>query len=275
VHRSTVNQIATLCMTADGGGYTVQRVPKEDIRHFDFYAKKSVASLRVSDGQTTMLLLFVDWRDDGNYYVVAADIRGAPLVEIHEIDAEHRSLMWRYKPAKRDDRNAARRQYFQEHFGDLVARVSVPKRTDEILDFLDEVFLLVAQRRRADALDDAEAPVDVAFPEGRLLERRHFARERSRALTRLAKEQARASGRALDCWVCGFNFAQFYGAHGEDYIEAHHIVPVSELDENSTTRVEDLALVCANCHRMLHLRRPWLGLSELKKLIASRDAAYA
>jgi hypothetical protein len=269
VNRTTASQIAKLCLGTHGAGYSIEPVRKEEIRQFDFYAKESVGAFRVSDGQATMLLLFVDWRDGGNYYVVGADRRGSPLVEIHEISADRRLLTWRYKPSKRDDRNAERRRYFEEHFGALVARISVPKRKAELLDFLDEFFLLVAQRRQADSLLDDEPMGEGSFPEGRLFERRHLARERSRAVIRLAKERAKAIRGALDCWVCGFDFARFYGPHGDGYIEVHHTVPVSELDEDSDTRVEDLALVCANCHRMLHVRRPWLRMSDLEALVAT------
>jgi|GEM_PF-3985817 len=49
----------------------------------------------------------------------------------------------------------------------------------------------------------------------------------------------------------------------------HHTVPVSELHSTQGSKLEDVALVCANCHRMLHRRRPWLGLSDLQELIIS------
>lgn len=38
--------------------------------------------------------------------------------------------------------------------------------------------------------------------------------------------------------------------------------------ENEETKVEDIALVSANCHRMLHRRRPWLSITELKQLFS-------
>ncbi len=33
------------------------------------------------------------------------------------------------------------------------------------------------------------------------------------------------------------------------------------------TKPEDITMVCANCHRMLHRKRPWLTIDELTKLI--------
>jgi hypothetical protein len=80
VNRTTASQIAKLCLGAHGAGYSIEPVRKEEIRQFDFYAKDSVGAFRVSDGQATMLLLFVDWRDGGNYYVVAADLRGSGTI---------------------------------------------------------------------------------------------------------------------------------------------------------------------------------------------------
>ena len=63
------------------------------------------------------------------------------------------------------------------------------------------------------------------------------------------------------------HFHATYGEVGRNYIEAHHTKPVSEMKEGEVTRVEDLAMVCANCHRMLHRRKPLLKPMDLKKLL--------
>jgi hypothetical protein len=112
-------------------------------------------------------------------------------------------------------------------------------------------------------------PDEKAFPEGAIKQRLHLARELNRGLVALAKRRFKEQhdGR-LFCQVCDFDFGARYGPLGDDYIEAHHTVPISELSEGSTTRIEDLAMVCANCHRMLHRRRPWLSMDELKRLLA-------
>jgi 5-methylcytosine-specific restriction endonuclease McrA len=54
------------------------------------------------------------------------------------------------------------------------------------------------------------------------------------------------------CQVCRFRFDDGYGMLGRKFAEAHHRVPPSKLRENVRTKLEDLATVCANCHRMLH-----------------------
>ncbi|MET9413236.1 HNH endonuclease [Streptomyces klenkii] len=87
--------------------------------------------------------------------------------------------------------------------------------------------------------------------EGRLLARWTLARERDPKLRRSKIIQARRLGAPLRCEVCAFDFGRSYGQLGEGYIEVHHVVPlhISGLRE---TQLDDLALLCANCHRMCH-----------------------
>lgn len=67
-----------------------------------------------------------------------------------------------------------------------------------------------------------------------------------------------------NCAVCGFNFETAYGSIGTTYIEVHHLRPVADANEEYLIDpVKDLRPVCANCHRMLHRRRPPLSIEEL------------
>ncbi|WP_143412697.1 HNH endonuclease [Gordonibacter urolithinfaciens] len=104
------------------------------------------------------------------------------------------------------------------------------------------------------------------FSEGKFLCRVHAFRERDSKVVRVAKERAQKRGE-LHCCVCGFDFEAVYGVLGEGYIECHHTKPISEYEKGEKTRVEDLALVCSNCHRMLHRHVPLLLPEELQKLI--------
>ncbi len=52
------------------------------------------------------------------------------------------------------------------------------------------------------------------------------------------------------CECCKFDFRKAYGQLGDYFIECHHKVHLSR--GKRLTRLEDLALVCSNCHRMLH-----------------------
>lgn len=106
-----------------------------------------------------------------------------------------------------------------------------------------------------------------AFPEGAVAYRIHLSRERNRDLVRRAKERAKRKNGRLVCAACEFDFHATYGQIGEGYIECHHVVAVSELKPGARTRVEELAMLCANCHRMIHRRRPWLHVEELRGLV--------
>ena len=106
------------------------------------------------------------------------------------------------------------------------------------------------------------------FSEGAILYRTHLSLERNRELIRRAKARAIARLGRLVCQACGFDFLAVYGQIGEGFVECHHTIPVSELNAKSTTRLQDVALLCSNCHRMLHRRRPWLRMDDLRKLVA-------
>jgi putative restriction endonuclease len=109
---------------------------------------------------------------------------------------------------------------------------------------------------------------DMGFEEGKKKLKQHIVRERNPQVIKLAKQHFKEIHGKLFCEICSFDFFERYGEIGEDFIEGHHTIPVSELEEGQKTKIEDIALVCSNCHKMLHRRRPWLCKEELKKLIS-------
>jgi predicted HNH restriction endonuclease len=115
-----------------------------------------------------------------------------------------------------------------------------------------------------DAVVDEEE--ETSFPEGKERFRLHRSKERNVTLIKVAKAKYLELNKRLSCQVCDFSFEENYGDLGKGFIEAHHIFPISELTEETPTKIEDLAFVCSNCHRMLHKRRPWLGIEELNKI---------
>src|SRR5688572_4768334 len=106
------------------------------------------------------------------------------------------------------------------------------------------------------SLEDSEEAEIVEAAEGKLLTRIHRRRERSRKLVAAKKNQVLANVGNLACEVCGFEFAKRYGPRGAGFIECHHTKPVNEYGDGRKTSIKELALVCANCHRMIHSKRP-------------------
>jgi hypothetical protein len=76
----------------------------------------------------------------------------------------------------------------------------------------------------------------------------------------------------LSCAACGFNFEEVYGDWGKDFIEVHHVKPLSTIGEKvAIDPKNDLVPVCSNCHRMIHRRKDdVLTVEELKFLLAHR-----
>lgn len=104
-------------------------------------------------------------------------------------------------------------------------------------------------------------------PEGRLLTRVHLSRERSSKLVAEKKRRALSEKGAISCEACDFEYGKVYGKRGDGFIEAHHLTPVHQLLPGTKTRLQDLALLCANCHRIIHAQKPWLTLEELRALL--------
>ena len=131
--------------------------------------------------------------------------------------------------------------------------------------------LLQLWETAADEDADGFAGRGVSAREGRILKRIHSVRERNRKLVNDAKSAYIRKHGSLFCQLCGFSFADTYGEMGLDFIEAHHIKPVSTIKAGEETRIEDLMMVCANCHRMLHRADPLENLDALRERFGVGD----
>lgn len=113
--------------------------------------------------------------------------------------------------------------------------------------------------RAARALNVPEATdqtyADLDATEGIVRQRLVAHRSRESKL-RVAKIRSVLEARgSLVCEVpgCGFDFAKTYGALGYGFAHVHHLRPLKEATSRGrTTRLADLAVVCANCHAMIH-----------------------
>jgi 5-methylcytosine-specific restriction protein A len=121
-----------------------------------------------------------------------------------------------------------------------------------------------------EAIPQASREEDEEFAEaeeGRILTRVYRSRERSRKLIEMKKASVLKANGSLKCEACSFDFAETYGERGKGFIEAHHIKPVHTLAVGDKTRLEDLVLLCSNCHRIIHARQPWLTIEDLRNLV--------
>lgn len=121
---------------------------------------------------------------------------------------------------------------------------------------------------------DPEELALFAAREGRRVLLEHIVFERSTQLRRIAKDLHRQRTGGMACSVCRFDFEAAYGDVGHDFAEVHHLKPLSLRDPAAEhTHVSELAVVCANCHRMLH-RDGLLGTDELRRRMATAARAH-
>lgn len=108
-------------------------------------------------------------------------------------------------------------------------------------------------------------PLEVLAREGGRKLFAHYVRERNpRIVAEKRKAVLEAKGR-LACEVCGFDFESTYGLWGHGFCEVHHRLPLSQAEGEVETRLEDLAVVCSNCHRVIHRCEPPRSMEELRR----------
>ena len=118
--------------------------------------------------------------------------------------------------------------------------------------------------------DDNDIDDNYETKEGKILTKIHKYRERDRKIVKKKKNKVLKETGNLKCEGCEFNFKESYGSRGEGFIECHHKTPISEIKPGQKTTLKDLILLCSNCHRMVHRKKEWLSLEELKGLVLNK-----
>ena len=146
---------------------------------------------------------------------------------------------------------------------------AIPRKIfiDKILPFIPEdsktkIYDLIISSEISDFPSLEEDEIDLNFKEKKKL-RYHKSFDRDPKLIKSAKKE-----HGYTCMVCGFNYEDKYGEIGKNYIEAHHLIPFAELDENADlSPKKDVVVLCANCHRMIHRFEDTSNIKKFKKLI--------
>ncbi|WP_249979228.1 HNH endonuclease [Vreelandella olivaria] len=99
----------------------------------------------------------------------------------------------------------------------------------------------------------------------------HLRRERSPSLVEKKKKSVLAATGKLCCEVCEFDFEAKYGKSGDGFCEVHHLKAISQMDKGEVTTLADLAVVCSNCHRIIHRIDPMPSIEQFRKIIASES----
>jgi len=73
------------------------------------------------------------------------------------------------------------------------------------------------------------------------------------------------------CQICGFNPSDVYGdSYKSVALECHHLRPFCERGQDKPiepTKLNDVTVLCSNCHKLVHSRDPVIGLEEAKAIL--------
>lgn len=105
--------------------------------------------------------------------------------------------------------------------------------------------------------------------EGGLALATHLRRERHRQLIDAKRRSYRAEHGRLSCQACKITETDLPPSIGEGCFEVHHTQPIGQREVASVTTLDDLALLCANCHRMIHRSSPIPSINKLSELLAN------
>jgi predicted HNH restriction endonuclease len=106
--------------------------------------------------------------------------------------------------------------------------------------------------------------VQLAAMEGRHYLAEAKFRRRNRAL--IEEKKRRSDGK---CTVCGFDFKAIYKGLDRDCLVAHYVQPIGKRRTASKTTLDQIDILCPNCHAAVHSQDPPLTAGELRIRLVS------
>lgn len=145
----------------------------------------------------------------------------------------------------------------------LFTFIRLDNNTD-IVDFEDPVYLEFLNSHELESEDKK-------YSDGKSIIVKHVRYERN---PKNRKKAIQIHG--CICSVCQMDFNVKYGKElAQDYIEVHHILPLSKTKQKEIDPSRDLVPVCSNCHRMLHRRKnSSLTIDGLKKIVIENGKIF-
>ena len=121
-----------------------------------------------------------------------------------------------------------------------------------------------AYRPAASPTMGQSADADIAAIEGEPRMFFHVRREREPRIAEAKRVASRNESGELECEACGFVAQHAYSGFAGDVAEVHHRRPLGEATGPVETTLDDLAILCANCHRAIHQTRPMLSVEDFR-----------
>jgi hypothetical protein len=135
----------------------------------------------------------------------------------------------------------------------------------EWLQFFERDRLEGAWAYRPTSTADIGPAPDIAVIEGEPRMLFHIRREREPRIAAAKRAAARNQGGELECEACGFVAQHAYSGFAGDVAEVHHRRALGDATGPVETKLDDLAVLCANCHRAIHQTRPLVSVEEFRE----------
>lgn len=178
--------------------------------------------------------------------------------ETHYVMRDSMRLAIDYLPSLKNVLSLSLNEIKNMHHGNGKPRVrqlwvtNANKKSDKVKNVLDDQeYVELAQDIRSKGL---------SFEEGgkRIRQSTYYQRNK-----KAREECIKIYG--VKCSICGFDFEKTYGEIGKGYIQVHHINELSSIEEVYEVNPEtDLLPVCANCHVIIHRKRPSYTIKRIK-----------
>lgn len=126
-----------------------------------------------------------------------------------------------------------------------------------------QMLAMSSQDDEAEELPDIEQERPSAI-EGHKEFVNHLRRERKPWIIKAKKNQVLNETGKLACEACGFDFKQVYG---EFFAEAHHRALLAAVETEIETTLDDLSILCSNCHRMIHRTKPMETVEQFRERV--------
>jgi 5-methylcytosine-specific restriction protein A len=153
---------------------------------------------------------------------------------------------------------------------------TLPQEQTLRLDLQNAIRAYKALTYRGGTEGDLEAQSEVAdefdLPtQSSITETRKYVYHRKIERNRTAAKNAKKLHGTI-CQACSLDFGKRYGEIGKGFIEAHHLRPIASLEEGVAIKYDvksDFAVLCANCHRMIHRTEDPSDLNGFRKRLST------
>ncbi|TCK60493.1 MrcB family domain-containing protein [Seleniivibrio woodruffii] len=119
----------------------------------------------------------------------------------------------------------------------------------------------------ASVTQDEVSGVNSKFFEDPTKIRLHRRIERNTALSNAAKKS-----HGYKCQACDVDMGEIYGPIGANYIEAHHLRPISSIESKILMDPKkDFSVLCPNCHAMIHRSEYVSDVEAFKNIVLYKN----